>query len=135
MPHFAEVDEMERYCIVGAESHGDYAERALAADDVGGAARVEGDFEGEQRATRPGEAGDRAAGGRPWAVVRVVGPSGRLREPSGGHLSGAAVQSGRARGAQDRCRARSAADVRCRRAGPDRGDGAAISGSEGGWDG
>jgi hypothetical protein len=121
--------------MVGVGGHGDHAERALAAVDAGGAPGVAGDRESEQRAAGPGQASDGVADGRWRAVVRVVGAGGRLRESTSDHVSGAAVRSGGAWGAEDRGRARSAADVRSRGAGPDRGDGAAISGSEGRWDG
>ncbi len=121
--------------MVGARNHGNHAEGAFAAADGGGAARVGGDHEGEQRASRPGEASDGAAGGGRGAVVLGSGPSGRLWEPPGGHLPGAAVQSGGARRAADRGRAWSAVDVRCGGAGQDCGDGAAATGPEDGRDG
>src|SRR3954447_22678027 len=124
-----------RYCMVGAESHGTHAAGALAAADAGGAARVEDDHEGEQRAAGPGASGGGGAGGGAGAALRGGGTRGRVAERDDGQQPGAAVQSGRAWGAADRGRAWSAADVRRRSPRPDRGDGAAATGSEGGRDG
>src|SRR5215207_6802481 len=117
--------------MVGAESHGNHAEGALAAADDCGAARVEADHEGEQRARGPGEASDGRAGGSWRAVIFGSSPDGRVSESGRGHLSGAAIQSGRAWGADDRSRARSAADLRRGGSGTDRGDGPAVTRSEG----
>src|SRR5215213_11671605 len=121
--------------MVGAEGHGNHAERALAAADDRGAARVEADREGEQRARGSGEASDGSAGGGWRAVVFGSSPGGGVSESGRGHLPRAAIQPDRARGAEDRGRARSAADVRRASPGADRGDGPAVSGSEGRWDG
>src|SRR3954453_5423779 len=121
--------------MVGAESHGTHAAGALAAADAGGAARVEDDHEGEQRAAGPGASGGGGAGGGAGAALRGGGTRGRVAERDDGQQPGAAVQSGRAWGAADRGRAWSAADVRRGRPRPDRGDGAAATGSEGGRDG
>src|SRR5436190_16287992 len=121
--------------MVGAESHGTHAAGALAAADAGGAARVEDDHEGEQRAAGPGASGGGGAGGGAGAALRGGGTRGRVAERDDGQQPGAAVQSGRAWGAADRGRAWSAADVRRRSPRPDRGDGAAATGSEGGRDG
>src|SRR5215207_8352037 len=117
--------------MVGAESHGNHAERALAAADDRGAARVEADCEGEQRARGSGEASDGSAGGGWGAVVFGSSPGGGVSESGRGHVPRAAIQPDRARGAEDRGRARSAADVRRGGPGADRGDGPAVSGSEG----
>ncbi len=119
----------------GAPGHGNHAAGAVASADAGGAARVEDDGQGEQRAGGSGEAGDGADGSGWWAAVLGGGASGGVSEPASGHVSGAAVQSGRARGAGDRGRAGSAPDLRFGGAGADRGDGAAATGSEGGRDG
>src|SRR5215207_4712278 len=121
--------------MVGAERHGNHAEGALAAADDRGAARVEADRAGEQRARGPGAASDGRAGGGRRAVVVGRSPGGGISESGRGHVPGAAVQSGRAWGAEDRGRARSAADVRRGGPGADRGDGPAVAGSEGRWDG
>src|SRR5829696_7565237 len=121
--------------MVGAESHGNHAEGARAAADDRGAARVDADRPGEQRAGGPGEASDGIAGGGRGAVVFGSSPGGGVSESGRGHLPGAAVQSGRARGTEDRGRAGSAADLRGGGPRPDRGDGAAATGSEGRWDG
>src|SRR5215207_8557369 len=120
--------------MVGAESHGNHAERALAAADDRGAARVEADCEGEQRARGSGEASDGSAGGGWRAVVFGSSPGGGVSESGRGHVPGATVQSGWAWGAEDRGWARSAADLRRIGPGADRGDGAAVSRSEGRWD-
>src|SRR5215212_7070979 len=119
----------------GARRHGNHAERGLAPADAGGAARVAGDHEGKQRASRSGQTSDGGAG-RGWGRdVLGGGASDRLSESTSRHLPGAAVQSGRAGVAGDRGRSWSAADLR--RAGPraDRSNRAAATGSEGGWDG
>src|SRR4051812_4526371 len=121
--------------MVGAEGDGNHAEGALAAADGGGAARVEADHEGEQRACGPGDASDGGAGGGWRAVVFGRRPGGGVAESGRGHVPGAALQSGRAWGAEDRGRARSAADVRRVGPGADRGDGPAVTRSEGRWDG
>src|SRR5215204_2026628 len=120
--------------MVGAERHGNHAEGALAAADDGGAARVEADHEGEQRAGGPGEASDGSAGGGWRAVVFGSSPGGGVSESGRGHIPRAAIQSGRAWGADDRGWARSAADLRRVGPGADRGDGPAVSRSEGRWD-
>jgi hypothetical protein len=120
--------------MVGAGSHGNHAERALAATDNGGAGRVEADHEGEQRARGPGEASDGSAGGGWRAVVFGSSPGGGVSESGRGHVPGATVQSGRAWGAEDRGRARSSADLRPAGAGADRGDSPAVSRAEGRWD-
>src|SRR3954468_24594095 len=120
--------------MVGAESHGHHAEGALAAADDRGAARVEVDHEGEQRARGLGEASDGSAGGGWRAVVFGSSPGGEVSESGRGHVPGAAMQGGRAWGAEDRGRARSAADVRRVGPGADRGDGPAVTRSEGRWD-
>jgi DDE superfamily endonuclease len=121
--------------MVGVQGHGNHAEGAFAAADGGGAARVTGARESEQRASRSGAASDGVVG-RGWGRdVRGGGPSGRVSESASGHLPGAAVQSGGAGGAGDRGRAGTAADLRRGGAGADRGDGAAATRSEGGWDG
>src|SRR5215210_6891496 len=120
--------------MVGAESHGNHAEGARAAADDRGAARVEEAHEGEQRARGPGEASDGIAGGGRRAVVFGSSPCGGVSESGRGHVPRAAIQSGRAPGAEDRGRARSAADLRRGGAGADRGDGPAVSRSEGRWD-
>src|SRR5215213_10778033 len=116
--------------MVGAEGHGNHAERALAAADDRGAARVEADREGEQRARGSGEASDGSAGGGWRAVVFGSRPGGGVSESGRGHVPRTAIQSGRAWGADDRGRARSAADLRRGGPGADRGDGPAVSG----WD-
>src|SRR4051794_5233774 len=121
--------------MVGAESHGTHAERAAAATDAGGAERVAGDREGEQRTAGPGIAGDGGPGRGARADLRGCIPRGRVAERDDGQQPGAAVQSGRAWRAADRGRAGSATDVRCGGTRPDRGDGPAVSGSEGRWDG
>src|SRR5215212_10467525 len=121
--------------MVGAERHGNHAEGALEAADDRGAARVEADREGEQRAHRPGEASDGSAGGGWWAVVFGCGPGSGVSESGRGHVPRAAIQSGRAWGAEDRGRARSATDLRRVGPGADRGDGPAVPRSEGRWDG
>src|SRR5829696_318054 len=121
--------------MVGAESHGNHAEGARAAADDRGAARVDADRPGEQRAGGPGEASDGIAGGGRRAVVFGSSPCGGVSESGRGHVPRAAIQPGRARGAEDRGRARSAADLRRVGPGADRGDGPAASGSEGRWDG
>src|SRR5215211_8902443 len=117
--------------MVGAESHGNHAEGALAAADDRGAARVDEDHEGEQRAGGPGEASDGRAGGGWRAVVFGRSLGGGVSESGRGHVPGAAIQSGRAWGAEDRGRARSAADLRRAGPGADRGDGPAVTRSEG----
>src|SRR5512132_1731345 len=119
----------------GARSHGNPAEGAPATADDRGAARVEDDRQGEQRASGSGEAGDGAAGGGWRAVVRCGGARGGVSEPASGHVSGTAVQPGRPAGAGDRRRAGAAAGLRRGGAGADRGDGATATGPEGGWDG
>jgi hypothetical protein len=121
--------------MVGVRDDGNPAAGALAIVDGGGAARARGDHEGEQRADGPGTAGAGAAGGRPRRDVRGGSRGGRVSERAGGDVPGAAVQSGRIGGAGDRGRAGAAADLRRDGAGADRGDGAATTGSEDGWDG
>src|SRR5215207_5542216 len=121
--------------MVGARHHGDHAEGALATAHGGGAARVERDRQGEQRAGGSGEARDGAAGGGRGAVVLGRGPGGGVSERASGDLPGPAVQSGRVGGAGNRGRAGPAADLRRSGAGADCGDGAAATGSEDGWDG
>src|SRR4051812_44846035 len=120
--------------MVGARGHGHHAEGALATADDSGAVRAEADRQGEQRAGGSSAAGDGAAGGRGRADVRGGSRGGRVSESASGHVSGATVQSGGAFGAGDRGRARSSADLRRGGAGADRGDGPAVSGSEGRWD-
>src|SRR3954453_5530990 len=117
--------------MVGAERYGNHAEGALAAADGGGAARVGADREGEQRACGPGDASDGGAGGGWRAVVFGRSPGGGVSESGRGHVPRAALQSGRAWGAEDRGRAGSAADLRCGGPGADRRGGAKAAGSEG----
>src|SRR3954447_17667402 len=118
--------------MVGAESHGTHAAGALAAADAGGAARVEDDHEGEQRAAGPGASGGGSAGGGAGAELRGCRTRRWLAEWDDGQQSGPAVQSGRAWRVADRGRTWSAADVRRGRPCQDRGDGAAVAGPEGG---
>jgi DDE superfamily endonuclease len=121
--------------MVGMGHHGSHAERASAAVDDRGAGRVAGDCQGEQRACGSGAAGDGAAGCRGWADVCGGVRGGGVSQRRCGDLSGAAVQSGRTGGAGDRPWAGATLDLRCGGAGADRGDGAAGTGPEGGWDG
>src|SRR5215207_5703104 len=117
--------------MVGAGHHGSHAEGAPTSVDDRGAGRLEGDRQGEQRACGSGAASDGAAcGGRRGAVLGG-GARGRLSEPGGGDVSGEAVQPGRAGGARDRVWAGTAAELRRGGPGTDRGDGPAVTGSEG----
>src|SRR6266704_923293 len=124
----------ERYCMAEGRHHGNHAERTAAPADSGGAARVDEDHEGEQRAAGSGTAGDGAAGGRAGAGLPAGRAGGWLAERDDGRQPGAAVQSGRAGCPADRGRAWSAIDVRYGGAGPDRGDGPTAAGSSHGWD-
>src|SRR5215207_2336035 len=119
--------------MVGAMRHGSHAEGARAAADGGGAAWVASDREGEQRACGSSEASDGAAGGGRRGDIRGGVARGRLSERRGGHVSGAALQSGRAGRARDRGWAWAADDLRRGGTGPDRGDRPAAAGSEGRW--
>ena len=93
------------------------------------------DREGEQRACGSGEASEGAAGGGRRGDVRGGVARGWLSEHRGGHVSGAAVQSGRAGRTRDRGSSWAAADVRRGGASADRGDRPAATGSESRWHG